>query len=271
MSFANYHQPPYLSSDHPVNSHSHGCKSHNRQSSHVFCSAMVHQIDALVYALVTLATSNACDCSCIVWDCGCRNRHNGAPRAIWYGLEFIRFALNRFWTGRVQPAHLRGYNVAESFEASCRKFHPTTKKRLRYYKRYLSESVQQHGVSLYGMFKRTDRDEDVDFFVDKAVQCFGMRQLKSVNGLMPDTSVQRTEPLISVNPRCAAAPTTDDSQQGPPAMIAGNSNSSSSEADIQAYRTLVQNGVGMFAAGLSHPQFIALQLNEPGVSSKQQQ
>jgi hypothetical protein len=82
-------------------------------------------------------------CSCIVWDCGCRNKHNGAPRALWYGLEFVRFALQRFWLGEGGPAHLRGHNVSRDFEAACRRFHPSTKKRLRYYKRYLAPQVRR--------------------------------------------------------------------------------------------------------------------------------
>jgi hypothetical protein len=81
-------------------------------------------------------------CSCIVWDCGCRNKHNGAPRALWYGLEFVRFALQHFWLGEGGPAHLRGHNVSRDFEGACRRFHPSTKKRLRYYKRYLAPQVR---------------------------------------------------------------------------------------------------------------------------------
>jgi hypothetical protein len=77
-----------------------------------------------------------------VWDCGCRNKHNGAPRALWYGLEFVRFALQHFWLGAGGPAHLRGHNVAKDFEAACRAFHPSTKKRLSYYKRYLAPQVR---------------------------------------------------------------------------------------------------------------------------------
>jgi hypothetical protein len=85
-------------------------------------------------------------CSCVVWDTGCRNRKTGAPRALWYGLEFIRFALNRCWCNTASSsnassnadddgsiagassssnvllrAHIRGHDVSKDFEAVCRR------------------------------------------------------------------------------------------------------------------------------------------------------
>jgi hypothetical protein len=91
-------------------------------------------------------------CSCVVWDTGCRNRKTGAPRALWYGLEFIRFTLNRCWCrtdssssssgsgggssdgsngggssgqspgGLLLRAHIRGHDVSRDFEAACRRW-----------------------------------------------------------------------------------------------------------------------------------------------------
>jgi hypothetical protein len=89
-------------------------------------------------------------CSCVVWDTGCRNRKTGAPRALWYGLEFIRFALNRCWSkphssgsgsggdgsgshgsssgsssssssSHLLRAHIRGHDVSRDLEAACRR------------------------------------------------------------------------------------------------------------------------------------------------------
>ncbi|GIL68504.1 hypothetical protein Vafri_21771 [Volvox africanus] len=34
------------------------------------------------------------DCSCLVYDCGSRGR-DGTPRALWYGLEFVRYTLSK--------------------------------------------------------------------------------------------------------------------------------------------------------------------------------
>ena len=110
-----------------------------------------------------------------MWDCGCRSRTNGAPRALWYGLEFARFALRRFWLGpeAAGPAHLRGHSVAREFEAACANFSEPSKRRLRYYARFVTAAVAAAGgPRLVGAFRRTDHDEDVDFFVEHAVtQC----------------------------------------------------------------------------------------------------
>ena len=39
--------------------------------------------------------------SCLVYDFGSRNKKRGAPRAVWYGLEFVRYALRVLWLGDV--------------------------------------------------------------------------------------------------------------------------------------------------------------------------
>ena len=54
---------------------------------------------------------------CLVWDLGSRNKEIGIPRAIWYGLEFIRYVLYRKWMGLRPAVHLRGREVSREFEA----------------------------------------------------------------------------------------------------------------------------------------------------------
>lgn len=61
-------------------------------------------------------------------DFGSRNKKRGAPRAVWYGLEFVRYALRRLWLGEQGAAYLRGYNVASVFEGHVAGFSTATKK-----------------------------------------------------------------------------------------------------------------------------------------------
>jgi hypothetical protein len=42
--------------------------------------------------------------NCMVYDYGSRNKKRGVPRALWYGLEFVRFALNWVWFGESTKA-----------------------------------------------------------------------------------------------------------------------------------------------------------------------
>lgn len=123
---------------------------------HVCVLAGVHP-ERGSHSVVTLPCSHVCMCSCVVWDTGCRNRKTGSPRALWYGLEFIRFTLNRCWSNtrssargsgsdngsssadssggssdagdggwssgssHLLRAHIRGHDVSRDFEAACRR------------------------------------------------------------------------------------------------------------------------------------------------------
>lgn len=165
--------------------------------------------------------------SCIVWDCGCRNRTNGAPRALWYGLELIRWVLSRFWFDAGAGQHssasalLRGHDVSADWERACSHFHPSTKKRLRYYRRYTDSTpgLAARGLRLAGLFTRTDNDEDVGFYTSQAAAFCG-----------------------------------------PSAATCASSSSAAAVAldDASAYELLAARGVGMFVSGLSHAQFAQL-------------
>lgn len=70
---------------------------------------------------------------CLVWDLGSRNKKRAVPRALWYGLEFIRFSLALAWYGRSTPAYVRGHCVTRTFHEHYRRFAPST---LRYARRF---------------------------------------------------------------------------------------------------------------------------------------
>jgi hypothetical protein len=63
-----------------------------------------------------------------VYDFGSRNKKRGAPRAIWYGLELVRYVLERAWLGDLsQPdvaprrsPYLRGIHISATFERYAR-------------------------------------------------------------------------------------------------------------------------------------------------------
>ena len=51
------------------------------------------------------------------------------PRAVWYGVEFVRYALGALWLGRVgQQAYLRGHAVGAVFEGKVGAFSTSTKR-----------------------------------------------------------------------------------------------------------------------------------------------
>jgi hypothetical protein len=65
---------------------------------------------------------------CLVWDFGSRNKKRGVPRAVWYGLEFLRYAASKVWLKGTHKAFLRGYNVSKDFDHTIRNLSKSAKK-----------------------------------------------------------------------------------------------------------------------------------------------
>ena len=63
-----------------------------------------------------------------MWDFGSRNKKRGVPRAVWYGLEFLRFAATTVWLKKPGAAFLRGYNVANDWARHVKNFSKAAKK-----------------------------------------------------------------------------------------------------------------------------------------------
>jgi hypothetical protein len=139
-------------------------------------------------------------------------------------------------------AHLRGYDVSRDFEAACRSFKQSTKKRLRYYKRFITPNVQENGIGLAGVFKRTDRDGDAEYFVQQAWRLCGPSHVAAATDhgckLSADVGTGSLDAIHHHDELSAAH------------IL--------SARDVQAYDTLIAAGCGMFTAGLSHQQFLDL-------------
>lgn len=137
---------------------------------------------------------------CLMYDYGSRNKKRGASRAIWYGIEFIRFALRMIWTGTTIPAYLRGCNVGPEFEIHVRSMDKSTRKRIRYYKQFIPPHLLQEGFvpQLYGMYASTQHDGDDLYYRRKAWREEDPDDLS----LVPDT--RRVEELLSGDIHIAA-------------------------------------------------------------------
>jgi hypothetical protein len=139
----------------------------------------------------------------IVWDAGSRRRRRRkdddkddaaaadlacCPRALWYGLEFARWALHTLWFDQDNPQHpsprsfLRGFNVKKDFERQLKAAPASVLRRLRYFSRYIPEERRlaaaaasstksldtgPFALRLYGMYRGTDRDAEPEFFVGR--------------------------------------------------------------------------------------------------------
>lgn len=52
------------------------------------------------FSLFRIVLPHSAAPSCVVFDCGSRSANGGVPRALWYGLELVRYSLNRLWLDR---------------------------------------------------------------------------------------------------------------------------------------------------------------------------
>ena len=100
--------------------------------------------------LFRLATGH----ECVVYDYGSRGtRWTGEadgtkiPRAIWWGLEWIRYALRVKWRCDVaETPTLRGYNVRRLFDEKLGRLPKPLSKKLRYYRKFGPTSVDLVGA-----------------------------------------------------------------------------------------------------------------------------
>ena len=134
----------------------------------------------------------------LVYDFGSRNKKRGVPRALWMGMEFVRWVLGRLWYGSMldrvdgdqseetdqseeirtfrskhSPVWVRGRNVVGTYEQVLRSLDTQTKKRIKYYRRYIEfdeikEQQQLPEVRLYGVYADTVHDHDDGFYLEMA-------------------------------------------------------------------------------------------------------
>ena len=77
----------------------------------------------------------------LVYDFGSRNKKRGAPRALWMGLEFIRYALDWVWYKKRRAVWVRGNNVAGEYDRLLKNLDSQTYKKIKYYRRYIPEGA----------------------------------------------------------------------------------------------------------------------------------
>jgi len=124
---------------------------------------MILELDAALLAQLALGRS------CFVWDYGSRDvvKGKGNPRALWYGVEFVRFALRREWFpdgvgATAPPPVLRGKQVEKDWTHKLSMLSRGAKRKIRYYKQFIPEDVRD--VRLIGVYRPTTHDDDVEFY-----------------------------------------------------------------------------------------------------------
>ena len=97
---------------------------------------------------------------CIVYDYGA---NKDVPRAIWQGLEWVKYVLWRTWWGRPYRPIGRASTMEPYFDEQYRKLSPRARARLAYFKRYCryGETV----LRISSVTGPTSRDGDTAYYV----------------------------------------------------------------------------------------------------------
>lgn len=118
-----------------------------------------------------LLFSLACGRSCFIYDFGSRNKARGVPRALFLGVEFVKWSLAYLWFNTENPDRVpksvmvRGKNTVPFWRDTVLHFRISkdAKKKLRYFAPFARErkvdNINLHGV--YGRVSEIDGCKDI--------------------------------------------------------------------------------------------------------------
>ncbi len=81
-------------------------------------------------------------------------------RALYQGLEFIRFVLNKYWLGKDIIPYVRNMNCSEYFQKEYKKLDNKTFKKLKYLKKFLNTDK----INLTCISFNTNHDGDYNYY-----------------------------------------------------------------------------------------------------------
>lgn len=111
--------------------------------------------------------------NCVVYDYGAQCDFS---KAIYFGLEWVRYFLNRRWFNQIIRPKIKDKFVDEYFEAEYGKISKKTKKRIDYYKSYLITD----NIYLEGITKSTNNDNNIEYY-----RSIISRNIESTNQALP--------------------------------------------------------------------------------------
>lgn len=136
-----------------------------------------------------------------------------------------------------------------TFEDTLKNFSQSTKKRLKYYQRYISSSSMQ-SVRLYGMYKLTDHDANAKYYSGLIRKFERVDDVPSMLGAS-DAAVQEAPQQHALTlADCNSLQAQHVNRAATGRQLAG-----ADERERCLYDTLLASGYGMFMGGLSHKHY----------------
>lgn len=133
------------------------------QSSHCEANAFNSVLENIDHNLLFHLATGA---RCLVYDMGSRDTRwpgeeglesKKIPRALWWGVEWSRYALSKIWKVDVQKPTLRGYRTERLFQEKLKRLPKPLYKKLKYYRKFDPQKVDLVSVYCEG---GTDNDGD---------------------------------------------------------------------------------------------------------------
>ncbi len=122
------------------------------------CHCERHKFDEIIKELDhNFLMCLALGMDCVVYDFGA---NSALSKAVYLGLEWVRYVLERRWFGRASDPVVKGKRVAAHFEKYYSELQPKTKKKVDYYKKYLATSI----IHLEGISSETANDNKPGYF-----------------------------------------------------------------------------------------------------------
>ena len=95
-----------------------------------------------------------------VYDCGANKE---TPRALYQGIPFISYTLQRYWYGiEAKKVFVRNNNVYKYFDEVYSQLNEQAIKKLKYFLPFINH--KERNIRLYGACKSTSHDGDKEYF-----------------------------------------------------------------------------------------------------------
>lgn len=84
-------------------------------------------------------------------------------RALWQGIPFIEYVLNRFWLGVEKETYVKSFNCTEYFNECYNNLSKRTFKKLEYFKKFLNTD----SILIYYIGYQTTHDGDYKYYKER--------------------------------------------------------------------------------------------------------
>ena len=96
---------------------------------------------------------------CVIYDFGAKSE---TSKAMYYGVEWIKYVLNIRWFGNYDAPIVKGKNVKQQFAQHYNNIDKKTKKQIDYYKKFLLTNQ----LNITSITSLTNNDNQPDFYLN---------------------------------------------------------------------------------------------------------